>query len=222
MLKNLAWTPFGWPSITSTAHARMWIRLAWPPELAMATKRIKIGFAVIQVSLYHPLRLAEQLSVVDQLSQGRLLVGLGRGSNFNAYVPESEAQSRFEEAEEILMKCWAGGSVTHHGRFWQFSVPMLRPLPYQRPHPPILHDVSRDDSTVALARRGIPFLTMGSRGLEVLQRRVHLFHDSLKSAGHNPEVVQQIMDQSWASNLVVVADTELRRLRVSRCQLSKQ
>jgi alkanesulfonate monooxygenase SsuD/methylene tetrahydromethanopterin reductase-like flavin-dependent oxidoreductase (luciferase family) len=53
--------------------------------LAMATSRIKIGFAVLQTSLYHPLRMAEQISLIDNLSKGRLIVGLGRGSLVNTH-----------------------------------------------------------------------------------------------------------------------------------------
>src|SRR3954469_12913477 len=87
--------------------------------LAMATSRIKIGFAVLQTSLYHPLRMAEQISLIDNLCKGRLIVGLGRGSLVNTHEyagyqidPES-AQERFEEIEQIILKCWNGERVVH-------------------------------------------------------------------------------------------------------------
>ena len=74
--------------------------------LAVATKRAELGFAVLQTSLYHPIRLAEQLSLLDHLSKGRLILGLGRGTFFNIYeyqgygIDADEVQARFEEAEE--------------------------------------------------------------------------------------------------------------------------
>src|SRR3954453_16396700 len=87
--------------------------------LAMATSRIKIGFAVLQTSLYHPLRMAEQISLIDNLSKGRLIVGLGRGSLVNTHeytgyqIDPDSAQERFEEIEEILLQCWINEKVVH-------------------------------------------------------------------------------------------------------------
>ena len=53
--------------------------------VAACTTRLKVGFAVAQVSLHHPVRLAEQIALLDQISQGRLVVGLGRGTAYNVY-----------------------------------------------------------------------------------------------------------------------------------------
>jgi alkanesulfonate monooxygenase SsuD/methylene tetrahydromethanopterin reductase-like flavin-dependent oxidoreductase (luciferase family) len=107
--------------------------------LAMATSRIKIGFAVLQTSLYHPLRMAEQISLVDNLSKGRLIVGLGRGSLVNLHeysgyeIEPDTAQERFEEIEQILLQCWKNEKVVHAGKYWNFEIPMLRPRPYTKP-----------------------------------------------------------------------------------------
>src|ERR1700761_9754293 len=115
--------------------------------LAMATTRIKIGFAVLQTSLYHPLRMAEQISLIDNLSKGRLIVGLGRGSLVNLHeysgyeIDPDSAQERFEEIEQILLKGWTGGKITHAGKYWNFEIPMLRPRPYTKPYPQILRSV---------------------------------------------------------------------------------
>src|ERR1700750_1380862 len=86
--------------------------LTFAAALAGGTKRTEIGFAVIQTSLYHHILLAEQLSLLDHLSKGRLILGLGRGTFFNIYeyqgygIEADEAQARFEEAEEIIRKAW--------------------------------------------------------------------------------------------------------------------
>src|SRR6185437_4368125 len=87
--------------------------------LARETSRVQLGFAVAQASLHHPLRLAEQLNLLDHLSQGRFIAGLGKGSMYNDYEYEAfeiapgDASARFDEIEEIVLKCWAGERVTH-------------------------------------------------------------------------------------------------------------
>src|SRR6195952_6000139 len=110
------------------------VYLAPPPfaaALAMVTSRIKIGFAVLQTSLYHPLRMAEQISLIDNLSKGRLIVGLGRGSLVNTHeytgyqIDPGSAQERFEEIEEILVQCWTNEKAVHSGKYWNFEIPML-------------------------------------------------------------------------------------------------
>src|SRR5713101_5988305 len=82
--------------------------ISFAAALATATRRSMIGFAVIQTSLHHPIRLAEQLALIDHLTKGRLIVGLGRGTAYNIYdyqgfgIPHEEAQGRLDEAESII------------------------------------------------------------------------------------------------------------------------
>src|SRR5204862_2482908 len=138
--------------------------ISFAAALATATRRSTIGFAVIQTSLHHPIRLAEQLALIDNLAKGRLIVGLGRGTAYNIYdyqgfgIDHREAEARLDEAEAIILKAWTGGGFVHEGRFWQLKVPMLRPRPYQVPHPPILRGASGEHSLVELARQGRPFM----------------------------------------------------------------
>ena len=116
--------------------------VSFAAALAVATQRASIGFAVAQMSLHHPIRMAEQMALIDNISKGRLIVGLGRGTAYNIYdyqgygLDHTEAQARFEEAEAIMFQAWRGERFEHHGRFWDIKVPMLRPLPYTKPHPP--------------------------------------------------------------------------------------
>ncbi|MBT5812706.1 MAG: LLM class flavin-dependent oxidoreductase, partial [Rhodospirillaceae bacterium] len=80
--------------------------VSFAAALATATKNIKIGFAVAQMSLHHPIRMAEQMSLIDNISKGRLIVGLGRGTAYNIYdyqgygIDPDEAQARLVESEE--------------------------------------------------------------------------------------------------------------------------
>src|ERR1700712_3815056 len=76
--------------------------VSFAAALATATQHAKIGFAVAQMALHHPIRMAEQISLIDHLSKGRMIVGLGRGTAYNIYdyqgygIDHTEAQARFE------------------------------------------------------------------------------------------------------------------------------
>src|SRR3979411_2310269 len=91
--------------------------------LAIALKRSALGFAVLQTSLHHPIRLAEQLAIIDNLTKGKLIVGLGRGSINNIYdsrgfgIAHQEGRARLDEAEHIIVKAWTEEAFRHHGHF---------------------------------------------------------------------------------------------------------
>src|SRR5438067_144978 len=112
--------------------------------VAMRTHRVRIGFAVVEMALHHPVRLAVQTALVDNLSRGRLIVGTGRGSAYNAYeyvgfgTTLAEGREMLPEAEELLIEAWTMDDVRHDGRYWQAIFPRLRPRPYQKPHPPLV------------------------------------------------------------------------------------
>src|SRR5436305_6119947 len=84
--------------------------------LAATLRHAGLGFAVFQVALHHPIRLAEQMALLDHLTKGKLIVGLGRGSSYNIYdyqgfgIDHREAQDRLDEAEEIMIRAWSGGA----------------------------------------------------------------------------------------------------------------
>ena len=138
--------------------------VSFAAALAVATQRAKIGFAVAQMSLHHPIRMAEQLALIDNISKGRLIVGLGRGTAYNIYdyqgygLDHTEAQARFEEAEEIIRKAWTEEGLEHCGRFWNLRIPMLRPRPYSRPHPELYRAASSEESIIGHGRHGRPIL----------------------------------------------------------------
>jgi alkanesulfonate monooxygenase SsuD/methylene tetrahydromethanopterin reductase-like flavin-dependent oxidoreductase (luciferase family) len=107
---------------------------------AQRTERLRIGTAVSLAALYHPLRLAEELALVDILSGGRLNWGAGRGfepTEFRAFgVPLEETGPRFREAVDVVLQAWTSERLTFHGKFWDFDDVEVLPKPLQRPHPP--------------------------------------------------------------------------------------
>lgn len=187
--------------------------------LAASMRRAGLGFAVIQTALHHPVRLAEQVALLDHLMKGRLIVGLGRGSSFNIYdyqgfgIDHHPAQEMLDEAEAIMVKAWSGDRFDHAGRFWQVQVPMLRPLPYTRPHPPVIRGSSTDASLVELAREGKPFM-MNVQSLETTSRRVALYRQTMREAGFGDERIAENLDASWAWRNFYVAESDEEAARV--------
>lgn len=188
--------------------------------VAAATTRLKIGFAVAQVSLHHPIRLAEQIALLDQLSQGRLIVGLGRGTAYNVYeyqgygIDWREAGPRYAEAEEIMLRAFTSeGGFTHKGRFWDLQVPRLRPDCFTKPHPYVLRAASSEEGALHLAQRGLPFM-MNVQSLEVTRKRLAAYKDALGAAGHGEAEVARCMAESWVWRNVVVAETDAEAERL--------
>jgi alkanesulfonate monooxygenase SsuD/methylene tetrahydromethanopterin reductase-like flavin-dependent oxidoreductase (luciferase family) len=187
--------------------------IALAAALAPTTRHAQLGFAVLQTALHHPMRLAEQLAIIDNIAKGRLIVGLGRGSSFNIYdyqgfgIDHREAQARLDETEEILRTAWTRESFVYRGRFWNLDVPMARPRPYSKPHPPLIRAVSGEASLLELARQDQPFL-MNVQPLSVTRRRVGLYREAMREAGFDDERVARNLGESWVWRNIFVAGSD--------------
>jgi alkanesulfonate monooxygenase SsuD/methylene tetrahydromethanopterin reductase-like flavin-dependent oxidoreductase (luciferase family) len=171
------------------------------------------------MALHHPIRVAEQIAVIDNLSKGRLTVGLGRGSSYNIYdytgfgLDHREAQARLDEAEEVMIRAWTEREFRHHGRFWKLDVPMLRPRPYTKPHPPLIRAASGEASMLELARAGRPFL-MNVQSSETTRRRFELYRETMAAAGFEDARIARNLDQCWVWRNVFVAETQAEAERI--------
>lgn len=188
--------------------------------IAATTTRIRIGYAVAQMSLHHPVRLAEQFALIDNLSKGRLIVGLGRGTNYNIYeyqgygIAADEAQARFEESVEVLVKAWTGeNGFTHTGRFWDLNVPVLRPRPFTRPHPFMIRAAAGLETIRELGATGSPFL-MNVQSMENTALRIGAWRQAAWEHGVGDAAVAAGLDASWVWRNVFVAETDAEAERV--------
>jgi alkanesulfonate monooxygenase SsuD/methylene tetrahydromethanopterin reductase-like flavin-dependent oxidoreductase (luciferase family) len=125
---------------------------------AQRTRRIRLGPLVYIVPLYTPLRLIEEIAMLDQLSGGRFELGVGRGiSPYElAYcgVDFLEARSMYDEALEVILAGLQGDRLDHRGHHYKYlGVPIELP-PVQRPHPPLWHGVVTAEAASDAARRG--------------------------------------------------------------------
>ena len=191
-------------------------------SIAATTKKIRIGFAVVEMALHHPVRLAAQTALLDNLSNGRLLVGTGKGSAFNEYeyigfgVPMSDAAESLQEAENLILEAWKGNPVNFSGKYWDVAFPGLRPTPYQTPHPPLVRACLSEESTREMARIHRPIL-IGAQDNDSISNRIHLYRKELEDANLSDQNIETLLDKIWVSKNVFVADTSSEA--IERAQL---
>src|SRR6202451_3577727 len=107
--------------------------LLFTSALAMRTTRIRIGFAVLQMPFPHPIRRAVQLALLDNLSKGRIDVGIGKGSVYNEYefvghgLRSDDSRERMAEGMEVLERVWHETPLVYEGKYFRLRVPELRP-----------------------------------------------------------------------------------------------
>jgi alkanesulfonate monooxygenase SsuD/methylene tetrahydromethanopterin reductase-like flavin-dependent oxidoreductase (luciferase family) len=200
--------------------------LVFGAAVAMKTQRVRIGFAVVELALHHPVRLAVQTALLDHLSQGRLIVGTGRGSAYNEYeyigfgTTLEQGNQMLPEAEELLVKAWTSEDVRHEGRFWQVAFPELRPRPYQQPHPPLVRACISEASVVEMAKIGRPVL-IGIQTLETLRHRFQRYQDTMRAAGFGAAEVETAMDQTWAQRGLYVSENDAEALATADLALQR-
>jgi alkanesulfonate monooxygenase SsuD/methylene tetrahydromethanopterin reductase-like flavin-dependent oxidoreductase (luciferase family) len=200
--------------------------LVFGAAVAMRTRRVRIGFAVVEMALHHPIRLAVQTSLLDNLSRGRLIVGTGRGSAYNEFeylgfgTTMDEGRQRMAEAEDLLVKAWTGEDIEHKGKHWHLSFPRLRPPPYQKPHPPLVRACIGEASMLEMASIGRPVL-IGVQTLDTLRQRLHRYTETMLKAGFEKAAVENALDQTWAQRALYVADSDEEALDVATMALKR-
>ena len=194
--------------------------VAFAAALAMATTRARIGFAVAQMALHHPVRFAEQVALIDHLSKGRLIVGLGRGTAYNIYdyqgygIDHTEAQARFEEAEQVMFEAWKGEPLSFRGQFFDLRLPELRPGVFTKPHPYVLRAAATEHGMLDIARRGQPFM-MNVQSNAVTAQRMALFCETMRGLGMNEAEVAAKAYECWVWRNVYVAETDAEAERIA-------
>ena len=131
-------------------------------HVAAQTSHLRIGMAVSLAAFYNPLRLAEEVAMVDVLSGGRVNWGAGRGfdrTEFQAFgVPAAESSDRFRECVEIVLAAWRSDKLSYQGRYWSYDDIEVLPKPMQAPHPPVWLAATSPDSIARAAEKGYDIL----------------------------------------------------------------
>ncbi|MFT4563950.1 MAG: alkanesulfonate monooxygenase SsuD [Gammaproteobacteria bacterium] len=124
---------------------------------AAVTKTMRIGTAVLLVPMYAPLKLAEDIAVLDNLSQGRFVFGVAPGyvaEEFAAHgIPREQRIGRFEESLDLMVTAWTEDEFEFEGKYFRVPQTVLTPKPMQKPYPPIWYGVSATKSLQRAAKR---------------------------------------------------------------------
>jgi alkanesulfonate monooxygenase SsuD/methylene tetrahydromethanopterin reductase-like flavin-dependent oxidoreductase (luciferase family) len=129
---------------------------------AARTERMRIGTAVSLAPFYNPLRLAEEVALLDVISGGRVNWGAGRGfspKEFSAFgVPVAESGPRFHEAVDVVLNAWTHEKLSHRGEFFEYDDIEVLPKPAQAPHPPVWMAATSEPAIDWAASRGFSIL----------------------------------------------------------------
>jgi alkanesulfonate monooxygenase SsuD/methylene tetrahydromethanopterin reductase-like flavin-dependent oxidoreductase (luciferase family) len=182
--------------------------------LAAMAPGVQLGFAVLVPTLHHPVRLAEQIGLLDQLTGGNLIVGLGVGAgaleiagfgrDFNV------RHDLFEEAADLLVRLWSheGGEMSYEGPSYRGVIKgRIIPRPVQLPYPPLARatrDIGRAEEWGA---KGQPLL-LGSFGLEHMASMLEAHNRGLARAPLSDVRREQIKDMVAIHHIIHVADTD--------------
>jgi natural product biosynthesis luciferase-like monooxygenase protein len=167
--------------------------------IATTTRHIRVGTAVQVLPLHHPLRIAEEVATLDQLSEGRVDFGVGRSTTPSAYdifgIPYEESQARFREALDVIVQAWKGERFSYAGRFYRFENATISPRPYQTPHPPIRMAATTPETFPMVGAMGL-HIWVGLRGMDIEELRQHVaaYRRAWRDAGHagDPDVYLRI------------------------------
>ncbi len=186
--------------------------------VAQRTKRLRFGPMVYCLPLYHPIRLLEEICMLDQMSGGRLELGVGRGISpievgFFGLDHET-APAMYREALDLILAGLKGGDengdLTFSGEYYQFKDMPLTLAPRQQPHPPLWYGLSHPDSTVWAAQNGVSIITnrdeAGSR--QITDR----YRQEWRALGNDDAALPRM----GMSRHIVIGETEAEALAIAR------
>jgi alkanesulfonate monooxygenase SsuD/methylene tetrahydromethanopterin reductase-like flavin-dependent oxidoreductase (luciferase family) len=179
------------------------------------TSRIGIGTAVSVLSTTHPVALAEQVTLLDHLSDGRLHLGVGRGGPwvdlevFGTGLPRYE--HGFTESLDLLLACLTRERVSAAGEHFAFREIPIVPRPLSRPHPPVTIACTSPATVELAATRGLPMLLGMHIGDDDKAAMLHHYATTARAAGHDPHATPHI-----SAVLAHVADNRQAALRELR------
>jgi probable F420-dependent oxidoreductase len=157
---------------------------------AACTERLRLGCVVFVTPLHSPVHLAKSLSTLDQLSRGRIDVGVGTGGRarmFSAFaVDPTSLVARFTEGLRLMKALWTDPRVTFEGRFWQLEGAAMAPKPFQKPHPPIWFGANHPAALARAAKHGDGFFGAGSTTTAQFAQQVPIVQEALAEAGRDP------------------------------------
>ena len=158
---------------------------------AACTERMRLGCVVFVSTLHSPVHLAKSVSTLDQLSRGRIEVGVGTGGKgrpFAAFgVDPARYVARFTEGVKLMKALWTEPRVTFHGEFWQLENAPMEPKPFQKPYPRLWFGGASEPALRRAVRLGDGFFGAGSSSTAKFAEQVQIVRAALAEAGRPAE-----------------------------------
>ena len=168
--------------------------------LSQRTKNIRIGFGVSVLPNHHPIRVAERVAMVDQLTNGRVELGTGRSNAYEQVgqgIDPRETRERWEESLTMLPKIWQSDEFSWEGKYWNVPARRVLPKPFQKPHPRMYLACTQTESFKLAAQKGIGVLSSASYAVEILKEHVQVYRDAIKDA----DPVGAEINEFWGNNV---------------------
>ena len=154
------------------------------------TSRVQLGVSVLVLPLHNPVQLAKQISSMDQMSGGRLVLGVGLGGatgNYPAFGIAAEVRvRRFLEIIRVMKALWADGGASYEGTFYKLNDVSMEPKPFQRPHVPIWFGARHPNSLRRAVKYGDSWMGAGSSSFEEFKEHAGLVKSYLEEAERDP------------------------------------
>ena len=188
--------PLGFDSLWGLEHHFTGYAMSPAPTQLLAyfagrTKRIQLGTAVIVLPWHDPVRVAEQIALLDIMCGGRCLFGFGRGAASTEYegfrIPMDEARPRFAEAAEIVVKALANESFEHDGQFFKIPRMSIRPRPMSNPERRFYASSVSPESAEVIAKLGFGMLMIMQNEWEKCRQDIDAFQSMSAQAGFVPK-----------------------------------
>jgi probable F420-dependent oxidoreductase len=183
-----------WTSESTLGAAPMLSPLETMTYAAACTETLRLGCVVFVTPLHSPVHLAKSLASLDQLSRGRIEIGVGtggRGRMFSAFGVEPDGLvARFNEGLKLMEGLWTESRLTFKGRFWQLEGAAMEPKPFQKPFPPLWFGGNAPAALRRAVRHGDGFFGAGSQTTEQFAGQVRLVREALEDQGRDPATFQ--------------------------------
>jgi len=155
--------------------------------VARATSKLRIGAMMWQLPFYHPIRLAQEVAMLDHLSHGRVEFGTGIGVHEHEFmrwgVDFYQRAAISGEVMQVVKMCWSQDEVTFNGKYFHFDEALPQPKPFQKPHPPIWAAV-HSDAAVEFAAKNNFHVSQNLDTDEVVARKFELYRKIWRECGH--------------------------------------
>lgn len=185
--------PLGFDSLWALEHHFTGYAMSPAPTQTLAyyagrTKRITLGTAVIVLPWHDPVRVAEQIALLDIMCGGRCIFGFGRGAASVEYegfrIPMGEARPRFVEAAEIVVKALANETFEHQGQHYQIPRTAIRPRPISHPERRFYASSVSPESAEIMAKMGFGMLVIMQNEWQKAAQDIYRFKATTESVGH--------------------------------------